>query len=78
MTKTTPELKPCPFCGTVPELQHGPGNYGYTPPSVFVKCCNGLFVMADTEKYDWDKREHVNVKDEAIEAVVSRWNKRTL
>jgi hypothetical protein len=44
-----PSLKPCPFCGAAAELHEEQGSYGYTPPSVQVRC---------SKSYDrWIRRE---------------------
>lgn len=71
-------LKPCPFCGASVELKRHPGNYGYTEPSVSIRCECG---RANTAKHhqltEWVKFEgHHSIEKEAIQNCVEEWNER--
>jgi len=70
------ELKPCPFCGTIPELNFHQGNWGYSDPSVSINCCHGIVIGEYTKKHMGNDVGYVDCKEEAISAVVDKWNTR--
>lgn len=72
----TKPLKPCPFCGKIPEITLSPGSYGYYAASLSINCCHGLSIGAAVEEYDWDKREHVDTTEKARSYIIEKWNTR--
>ena len=69
------KLKSCPFCGNTPELSYGSGSYGYTPPTVGIRCCNGITIVESTEKWEQFKGTS-SIQEEATKKVIEQWNKR--
>lgn len=71
-----PTIKPCPFCGKVPPVKDHPGDYGYSPPSVSVRCLDCRCGFSDmTEKWSRERGTY-SVYDEARAGVLARWNTR--
>lgn len=56
------ELKPCPFCGGVAEMQitkHCPSGFDYTPRCINTSCCGRLqkkYTVRETAVYMWNRR----------------------
>ena len=56
------ELKSCPFCGGVAEMQvtkHIPHGFDYTPRCKELSCCGRLskkFTCRETAEYAWNRR----------------------
>lgn len=71
------DLKHCDFCGKTPEIQYNQGEFGYTAPSVFIACCNGLMIKEATQVYNWEKKKHENMIVPATLAIIDKWNSRT-
>lgn len=71
------DLKPCPFCGVVPDLTITPGSYGYTHDKIGISCCNGISIGANMQKWEIG-RGHYDVSQEAKKTVIDRWNKRAV
>ena len=70
-------LKPCPFCGKVPEIEHISGSYGYYSDKYTIRCCNGIEIHSDGEDYNWEKRQHYRRDDAAKQEITQKWNTRT-
>lgn len=72
------EPLPCPFCGKPPLKHIVSGNYGYTPNKIEIKCveCH-LGFASPTEGYDWEKRNHTDLRVPAEQEVTARWNRRS-
>ena len=71
------DLKPllcCPFCGGKVELQSCSGTYGYTPPSIYIKCCD-THMTEHTETWEQGKG-HYSIYEEALKRLADRWNTR--
>ena len=69
------ELKPCPFCGEVVELEKRPlwhGSHGYPGCYEFVIRCKQCGCNINLDKNDTIYRSEDVARDNAIEA----WNKR--
>jgi hypothetical protein len=85
-------LKPCPFCGAAAELHEEQGSYGYTPPSVRVRCSKSYdrwkSTYLDAEATCFAKTHSEDIDDslrgskytarerEAKEKVAAAWNRR--
>lgn len=56
------ELLPCPFCGSVAEMQvtpHIPSGYDYTPRCTNTSCCGRLskkYSLRETAVFKWNTR----------------------
>ena len=72
------DLKPCPFCGDFVQVTRKSGDWGYTAPSVSIRCerC-GCGFSADAERWEQGKG-HFSVQVEATEQVINLWNTRNL
>lgn len=70
------DLIPCHFCGKTPTIEHNGGSFGYTPPSIFIKCCNGIMIKEFTQAYDWEKKKYDNVIVPATLTIINKWNTR--
>lgn len=69
------ELKPCPFCGEIAELEKRPlwhGSHGYYGCYEFVIQCKKCGCQIDLDKNDTIYRSEDAARDNAIEA----WNRR--
>lgn len=70
------ELKPCPFCGSVPLLSEGPydwdggGRYYYY--SAAIECACGLTLEVDNPR----PKEYTNYT-KALDFAFAAWNRRT-
>ena len=76
-------LKPCPFCGSSVSITDGPFEYGggsfckQIRPDVVISCPTGCVSWSrSTTEWDWDKKEHIDIREEAIQSLVNKWNTR--
>ena len=74
--KNMSDLKNCPFCGKKAKIEETAGNYGYTPDTISVGCPDHKMFTLPVEEYDWDKRKHVSVYEEALAKCKKQWNTR--
>ena len=70
------ELKNCPFCGKTPTIERDGGSWGYTEPTVFIKCCNGIMIKEFTQVYNGEKKKYDNVIVMATLTIMNKWNQR--
>lgn len=72
------KLKPCPFCGSPGMIGECLFNHNIQiRPELEVKCSKGCVgFIRQTTRWDWDKKEHVNIYDEVYEYLVNKWNTR--
>jgi hypothetical protein len=91
MPDATPNLLPCPFCGSSVKLECITGAYDREAPKVQIECkkCKRLggpfdfkfmgrvAFSHDTE--DWAPgKGHFSIRTQAIDTVVARWNQRPI
>lgn len=73
------ELKPCPQCGGEAEVyEPKKESYGYWYAQVGVRCkkCKISRGAFEDQRYDWEKRKHINQRKEAESKAVDLWNSR--
>lgn len=72
------ELKPCPFCGAVAEMQitkHIPIGNDYTPRCTNTSCCGRLskkYTLRETAVAMWNKRTRTETKNDFKEKSYER------
>ena len=74
MNASESDLLPCPFCGEDVEIESGPGSWGYTPPTVSIKCCD-TFICEATEEWKQGKGTY-DITPLARGRLIEKWNRR--